>query len=651
MTHCPTSAKTFTGREEVLTRLEEFFLSGHAAEGMKTFLLYGLGGAGKTQIALQFIKRFKQRFTARFFITADQEDSIQGSYFDIAKTSGVQDAQSWQAGLHWLHSHEEDWLIVIDNADDPKIPLSRYLPSCDHGNVIITSRNPELMKIADQYVELSDMLPEEGIQLLMKHAIKDVDKISDADQNQAAKIAEKLYYFPLALVHAGAYINRQKCLSGYLDRLGDQREQLLSKGPQQPKDKYHYSVYETWNLSWGQLSEDSRMFLGLCAHLHYEHIPRSLFERGVKNLNMVESPLGPSKAVTEGKLVLQRIATSEMNLDDMKLDDIMDDAASYSLINKESSGYMFHPLVHQWLRDTIKDNHRQAVEGIIVLAVENISWKRDDLSQEDFKFFQRLSPHVTALGDFINCDYVVKLEIGHIWSELYKFQEAIIIWEPMLDIMIDRLGPEHKLTLSHEGKMAWAYGELGRANKALELQQKLVETLGRVMGVEHPDTLNEAQNLAITLKSLGRTDEPLELEQSLLETSKRVLGEEHPDTLSRTQSLAITLRELCRTNEALELLQSLLKTSKRVLGEEHPHTLTQTQSLAITLRELGRTNEALELEQSLLETSKRVLGEEHPHTLNRIQNLARTLRELGRTNEALELEQSLLETSKRVFGE
>ncbi|KAJ3749701.1 hypothetical protein DFH05DRAFT_1478013 [Lentinula detonsa] len=61
MTHCPTSTKTFTGREEVLTRLEEFFLSGNAAEGMKIFLLCGLGGAGKTQIALQFIKRFKQR--------------------------------------------------------------------------------------------------------------------------------------------------------------------------------------------------------------------------------------------------------------------------------------------------------------------------------------------------------------------------------------------------------------------------------------------------------------------------------------------------------------------------------------------------------------------------------------------------------------
>ncbi|KAJ3733426.1 P-loop containing nucleoside triphosphate hydrolase protein [Lentinula guzmanii] len=296
MTHCPTSTKTFTGREEVLTTLEEFFLSGNAAEGMKTFLLCGLGGAGKTQIALQFIKRFKQRFTARFFITADQEDSIQGSYFDIAKTNGVQDAQSWKAGLHWLNSHEEDWLIVIDNADDPKIPLIEYLPSCNHGNVIITSRNPDLRNIADQYLELSDMLPEEGIQLLMKHAIKKLDKISDADQNQAAKIAEKLYYFPLALVHSGAYINRQKCLSGYLDRLENQREQLLSEGSQQPNDKYYHSMYGTWNLSWGQLSEDSRIFLGLCAHLHYEFIPRSLFERGVKNDCHFRNEFGCHKA-------------------------------------------------------------------------------------------------------------------------------------------------------------------------------------------------------------------------------------------------------------------------------------------------------------------------------------------------------------------
>ncbi|KAJ3711463.1 P-loop containing nucleoside triphosphate hydrolase protein, partial [Lentinula guzmanii] len=538
MTHCPTSTHTFTGREEVLTTLEVFFLPGHAAERTKTFLLYGLGGAGKTQIALEFTRRFKQRFTAIFFITADQEYSIQGSYFDIAKTSGVQDAQSWQAGLHWLHSHEEDWLIVIDNADDPKITLSRYLPSCDHGNVIITSRNPDLRDIANQYLELSDMLPEEGIQLLMKHAIKDLNNISDQEQKVAAKIAEELYYFPLALVHAGAYINKQQCLFEYLDRLGHQREQLLSKGPQQPKDKYYYSVYETWNLSWGQLSPDSRMFLGLCAHLHYEHIPRSLFERGVKNLSMVESPLGPSKAVTEAKLILQRIATSEMILDDMKLDDIMDDAASYSLINKESGGYMFHPLVHQWLRDTIKDNHRQAIEGIVVLAVENISWKRHNLSQENFEFFQRLSPHITALGDLVNSDCVVKLKIGHFWSDLSKFQKAIMMWELWLDMTINKLGPEHWFTLCLKDLMALVYKALGRDDKSLELQQKLVGTSKRVMGVEHPDTLSRLHNRAITLGELGRTNEVSEIQQSLLETSKRVLGEEHPHTLNRIQNLA-----------------------------------------------------------------------------------------------------------------
>ncbi|GAW00948.1 Nephrocystin- partial [Lentinula edodes] len=99
MTHCPTSTSKFTGREDILATLDLFFnssLPNNSRGIQKCFLLYGLGGAGKTQVALEFQRRFKERFTKIYFITANTEDSIQASFYDIAMDNGVVDAQEWK---------------------------------------------------------------------------------------------------------------------------------------------------------------------------------------------------------------------------------------------------------------------------------------------------------------------------------------------------------------------------------------------------------------------------------------------------------------------------------------------------------------------------------------------------------------------------
>ncbi|KAJ3970663.1 hypothetical protein EV361DRAFT_1034273 [Lentinula raphanica] len=140
MTQCPTSVPTFTGRKEALKTLRKFFfeeetVSSHpggsededqlaSQQGsMKTFLLYGLGGAGKTQLALEFKKKFKQKFTRIFYIHANTVEHIQGSYWDVATTMQNQIIQNWQSGLHLLEATEENWLLIINNADDPSLHL------------------------------------------------------------------------------------------------------------------------------------------------------------------------------------------------------------------------------------------------------------------------------------------------------------------------------------------------------------------------------------------------------------------------------------------------------------------------------------------------------------------------------------------------
>ncbi|KAE9389418.1 hypothetical protein BT96DRAFT_752438, partial [Gymnopus androsaceus JB14] len=168
------------------------------------------------------------------------------------------------------------WLIIMDNADDPQLSLGRFLPSCDHGNIIITSRNPDLMQIAVKSEEIKDMEPDDATKLLLKHAIK--NQVTAADEKLAGIIAKELHYFALALVQAGAYINQHKCLNSYLDLLKSQEAELLSRNISQSLDNYTMSIYSTWNLSWNKLEESSKVLLNICAYLHYERIPYALFQ-------------------------------------------------------------------------------------------------------------------------------------------------------------------------------------------------------------------------------------------------------------------------------------------------------------------------------------------------------------------------------------
>ncbi|KAJ7768810.1 hypothetical protein B0H16DRAFT_1307644, partial [Mycena metata] len=104
-------------------------------------VLHGLGGAGKTQIALKFIKDSSSRFSDIFFIDTST-NAIDTGLKNIAVLKDFGD--SLQDGLLWLTSKVEEWLLLFDNADNPSINLNDFIPRCNHGNIIITSRNPGL---------------------------------------------------------------------------------------------------------------------------------------------------------------------------------------------------------------------------------------------------------------------------------------------------------------------------------------------------------------------------------------------------------------------------------------------------------------------------------------------------------------------------
>ncbi|KAJ7714723.1 hypothetical protein B0H16DRAFT_519357 [Mycena metata] len=138
--NCPLPSRIFQGRQAILDKMHQFFNMDSGEQ--QIYVLYGLGGAGKTQVALKFIK--ESSFSDIFFVDTSKVETIEMTLKSIAVSKSVGD--SAQDALRWLQSNPNKWLLLFDNADDPNINLNDFLPKCSHGNIIITSRNPELRK-------------------------------------------------------------------------------------------------------------------------------------------------------------------------------------------------------------------------------------------------------------------------------------------------------------------------------------------------------------------------------------------------------------------------------------------------------------------------------------------------------------------------
>ncbi|KAJ7101053.1 P-loop containing nucleoside triphosphate hydrolase protein [Mycena epipterygia] len=224
------------------------------------FLLHGLGGAGKTQIALKYIAESTSNFTDIFFIDSSSIETIETGLKNIAKTKAV--GESSQDALQYLRSKQAEWLLFFDNADDPKINLNNYFPQCDHGNILITSRNPGLGVYASARAPVSDMEEMDAVDLFLRSAIQET---TDHNRTMAGQIVKVLHYLPLAIIQAGAFISKSGDLDSYLALYEQNQAQLLSQKPAQAHDNYAWTVYTTWQISFDKLSQPAATFLQLCS--------------------------------------------------------------------------------------------------------------------------------------------------------------------------------------------------------------------------------------------------------------------------------------------------------------------------------------------------------------------------------------------------
>ncbi|KAJ7711373.1 hypothetical protein B0H16DRAFT_1900659 [Mycena metata] len=637
--NCPPPSRIFQGRQAILDKMHLFFNTDSGEQHI--YVLHGLGGAGKTQIALKFIQ--ESSFSNVFLVDTSKVETIETGLKSIAVAKSV--GNSAQDALMWLQSNHNNWLLFFDNADDPKINLNDFLPKCNHGNIIITSRKPELRSYG-AHTLVSDMEEADATTLLLRRSNKEH---SEENLKLATAIVKELFYLPLAIVQAGAFISKSEDLKGYLALYLNNRAKLLSEKAAQSHDDYAQTVYTTWQISFDQLSHLAATLLQLCSFLHYTGISEDMFSTASKYEPWSWSP--PKEELQEPLEFLSHFVeptTGEWN--SLKFLDITNEIKAYSLISFDAKTKLFsiHPLVHAWSRSTLLDETplQSWMSSILGMNITQIPQNEIQLASV------RLISHVALLKP-VSPDGVADFRraFWEIYYETGKFKDAQAIAEQVLEKSKFHLGDDHADTLLAMVNLASTYYELGEFQKAMELSVLVLEKRTKILGEDHPHTLLVMGNLASTYSDLGEFQKAKELKVLVLEKRTKLLGEDHPDTLFAMGNLATTYYKLGKLQKAMELEVLVLEQRRKLLGEDHPDTLLAMENLARTYSDLEEFQKAEELEVPVLEKRSKLLGVDHPDTLRAMASLAVTHYNLGDLNKALGLGVEVLQKRSQLLGD
>lgn len=237
----------FQGRDGELVGIRQ----GLVATGVVA--ITGLGGMGKTRLALEYALRGKDEYDVRWRIRAGEIASLQDDLVELGRRRGIlsqsEDVEhATQEVLAWLKANER-WLLVFDNAEDRE-GLRRMLPSPCPGHVLITSRARAWRGVAEP-IEITQLSPAAAKAVLRRRS-------GQSDDEHADEVARELGYLPLALVQAGAYMEATGCsFRGYLERLAQVGLGMFRDAKAATGDEYEGTVAKTWEISLAVIREQN----------------------------------------------------------------------------------------------------------------------------------------------------------------------------------------------------------------------------------------------------------------------------------------------------------------------------------------------------------------------------------------------------------
>jgi tetratricopeptide (TPR) repeat protein len=584
-----------------------------------------------------------------YFINAGTEAALKADFETIIRSRGIEyHSSSYHDAITWLATRPEDWLVIMDNADDVSFLLLPYIPQSAYGNIIVTTRSPYHALLAPKTsYQLDGLSMEDAISVILTASGYDQ---TEANRELACAIVRELDHLPFALAQAAGYIFVHRCLSTYLLLYWETRLLFGTR----PSERRNSSVTTAIRMSLNQLPTHALNMLSLFSHLDSTWIPHAIISRAAdRKFRRVErtNERDLNMQTRQQADALVEIFYVDGEWSEVDFHDLIDRCLQYSLlrltIQGDSKFYSMHALVQSYLQGTahMVQGHRPG-PLIVRLLGSSITYSHDS---KYLGFNRFLPPHLRQIQMEDVIEAGDHAGFGHVMERAGDNKSAALHLERCVEMWRESLGHVHENTLSAIVNLANSYRVIGKAQKASELEEDVLDVQERTLGTEHHDTLLTAGNLAASYIELKRYEEAMELGKQVLEARKRVL-EPDADNVITMGNLAVCYANIGRNREALELEEQVLEIWNRSFGPEDPGTLRAMSNLAESYRVEGRRQEALELNQKVLEMQAKVIGPEHPDTLLPIRLQLLILRDLGMTEQVQELLQTALPAHKKVLG-
>ncbi|MCJ1467841.1 hypothetical protein MMC07_006466 [Pseudocyphellaria aurata] len=697
--------QNFVGREKELVEIQEEFQSNGSHR--KIVLLQGLGGIGKTQLAVSFIKQHRELFSAVIWLNGKSEDMLKQSFIDMAhrlynehpsstllKTAAESKDpdQVVDAMKRWLSLKANTrWLLVFDNIDNPKLPgmrdpqaydIKSYFPAAYQGFILITTRSSRL-KIGKIIPVKKLETIEESLAILSNMSER---QISDQDPH-AVELAKRLDGLPLALATAGAYLCQvSTSLADYLHHYSKSWLKLQRTTPELSSYEDR-ALYSTWDISYEHIcsqNEFAGKLLRLWGYFDNEDLWYALLAGG--------SDCCP-------EWFLQIIG------DELDFNQTIRLLCDHALIESRGvlGSYGMHGCVHSWIIHVLNVGKDFSMAELAISCVGSAVPR--DVVPGFWILQQRLLPHAKRCSESIKknpppisqngnhiLDAVQKLgvlytiqgrlneaedlylwvlkgkenisehtdklitlhhRLGNVYCDQAKFQKAEEMYLWALTNCEKTLGADHPSTLRTVNGLGNLYSRQDKLKEAEEMYQKALTGYEKALGAEHTTTLRIVYNLGNLYSEYSEQGKIEAAEKMYLRAFsglEKNLGAEDPSTLDTVNNLGLFYSGQGRVKEAEDMYLRALAGYEKTLAAEHTSTLNTVNNLGLFYLEQGRTKEAEDMFLRALSGREKTLSAEHPATLSSVNCLGNLYFQQSKTKEAEDMYLRALSGKEKTLG-
>ena len=542
----------------------------------------GLGGVGKTQVALEFaytVKKTQPEYSV-FWMPALSMESFEQACTEIARTLGISQAAEDKEDVKELVRRQLSseragrWLLIVDNADDMEIVtgseqvrgIADYLPHSEEGLVVFTTRTQEAavaLAISDVII-LEAMSRQEAVDLLKSSLIR--KDLLNSDSN-TTDLLDELTYLPLAIAQAAAYINTKEIfISEYLQLLRNTEQDMVSLLSREFYDGTRYrgsknAVATTWLVSFNQILKHDPAaadLLSFMSCIEPKAIPRSI----LPTVELEEEMVHAIGTLCAYALVVRRA-----------------DEETYDL----------HRLVHMATRVWLGEHGLAAEKTEKAIRHVRVVFPSDDWEYR--ALWRAYLPHALKLvkskeGKEVVERYDLCLWIGRCLQVDGRVGEAVRWLEECVRERCKIFEADNADLLASQHVLAIAYQADGQVGKAVQLLEHVVAVREKVLTEEHPSRLASQHALARAYQADGQVGKAVQLLEHVVAVQEKVLTEEHPSQLASQHALSLAYRADRQVGKAIKLLEHVVAVKAKVLRDGHPSRVISQNVLAAMYAEL-----------------------------------------------------------------